>query len=89
MTSNCGASYVQQSQISECKTVNTFLSTNLNMCSGCSKEPSQQDGSFRYTHHMFWLRHVKSYYQIGTLIWRQVVHTDLAKGGAGWNKAKS
>ena len=25
-----------------------FLANNLNMCYGCSKEPSQKDGSFEY-----------------------------------------
>ena len=30
-----------------------FLSINLNMCYGCSKEPSQWDDSFEYPQHMF------------------------------------
>ena len=25
------------------------------MCFGCSNEPSQRDGSFKYAQHMFWL----------------------------------
>ena len=33
-----------------------FLSISLNMCFGCSKEPSHRDGSFEYPQHMFWLR---------------------------------
>ena len=30
-----------------------FLSISLNMCFGCSKEPSHRDGSFEYPQHMF------------------------------------
>ena len=33
-----------------------FLSISLNMCFGCSKEPSHRDGSFEFPQHMFWLR---------------------------------
>ena len=33
-----------------------FLSISLNMCFGCSKEPSHQDDSFEYPQHMFWLK---------------------------------
>ena len=33
-----------------------FLSISLNMCFGCSKEPSHQDGSFEYPQDMFWFR---------------------------------
>ena len=36
-----------------------FLSISLNMCFGCSKEPSHRDGSFEYPQHMFWLRNKK------------------------------
>ena len=32
-----------------------FLSNNLNICFGCSKE-----GSFKYPQHMFWLRNDKT-----------------------------
>ena len=32
------------------------LSIDLNMCFGCSKEPSHRDGSFEYLQHMFWLK---------------------------------
>ena len=41
------------------KIVNNFLSTNFNICFGCSKEPSRGDGSFEYPQHMFWLRNKK------------------------------
>ena len=37
-----------------------FLSISLNMCFGCSKEPSYRDGSFEYPQHMFWLRNKKN-----------------------------
>ena len=30
-----------------------FLSISLNMCFGCSKEPSHRDGSSKYPQHMF------------------------------------
>ena len=42
------------------------------MCFGCSKEPSQRDGSFEYPQHMFWLRNKKNSFQLHTLIWRPV-----------------
>ena len=35
------------------------LPLSLNMCFGCSKEPSHGDGSFEYPQHMFWLRNKK------------------------------
>ena len=38
------------------KIVIIFLSISLNMCFGCSNEPSHQEGSFEYPQHMFWLR---------------------------------
>ena len=38
------------------KNVNIFLPTSLNICFGCSKEPSHLDGSLEYPQHMFWLR---------------------------------
>ena len=47
-----------------------FLPINLNMCFGCSKEPSHRDGSFEYPQHMFWLRNKKNNFQLCTLIWR-------------------
>ena len=36
-----------------------FLSISLNICFGCSKEPSHRDCSFEYPQHMFWLRNKK------------------------------
>ena len=36
-----------------------FLSISFNICFGCSKEPSDQDGSFEYPQHMFWFRNKK------------------------------
>ena len=41
------------------KIVIVFLSISLNMCFGCSKELSDQDGSFEYPQHMFWLSNKK------------------------------
>ena len=47
-----------------------FLSISLNMCFGCSKEPSRsdRDDSFEYPQHMFWSRNKKYVFQLGTLI---------------------
>ena len=36
-----------------------FLFIIINICSGCSKEPSHRNGSFEYPQHMFWLRNKK------------------------------
>ena len=49
-----------------------LLSISLNMCFGCSKEPSHWDGSFEYPQHMFWLRNTKNNFQLRTFIWRPV-----------------
>ena len=38
------------------KIVNIFLPISLNICFGCTKEPSQWDGSFEYPQRMFWLK---------------------------------
>ena len=35
------------------------LSISLNICFGCSKEPSHRDCSLEYPQHMFWLRNKK------------------------------
>ena len=40
-----------------------FLSISLNMCFGCTKEPSNRDGSFEYSQHMFTLRNKKNNFQ--------------------------
>ena len=47
--------------------VNIFLSISFNMCFGCSKEQSHQDGSFEYPQHMFWLRNKKINFLLHTL----------------------
>ena len=52
------------------KIINIFLSISLNMCFGCSKEPSHWDGSFEYPQHMFWLRNKKDNFQIYVLFLR-------------------
>ena len=41
------------------KIVIIFLYISLNMCFGCSKEPSHRDGSYEYPKQMFWLRNKK------------------------------
>ena len=48
-------------QTFQCKIEIIFLFISLNMCFGCSKEPSHWDGSFEYPQHisMFWLRNKK------------------------------
>ena len=48
---------------------NIFLPISLNMCFGCSKEPSNLYGSFEYPQHTFWLRNKKNNFQLHTLIW--------------------
>ena len=45
-----------------------FLSIVLNMCFGCSKEPSHRDGSFEYPTHMS-LRHKKNNFLLRNLTW--------------------
>ena len=52
------------------KIVIVSLPISLNMCFGCSKEPSHRDGSFEYPQYMFWLRNKKNNFQICTLICR-------------------
>ena len=47
-----------------------FLPINLNICFGCSKEPSHCGGSFEYPQHMFWMRNKENNFPIRTLIWR-------------------
>ena len=49
------------------KIVNIFLPISFNIRFGCSKEPSQQDGSFEYPQHMFWLRNKKVNFLVLTL----------------------
>ena len=53
----------------EHKIVIIFLPINLNICFGCSKEPSHRDGSFEYPQHMFWLRNKKNNFELRTLKW--------------------
>ena len=45
--------YAALSKHFECKIVIIFLPICLNMCFGCSKEPSHQDGSLEYPQHVF------------------------------------
>ena len=62
--------WVKISKNFEHKNVIIFLSIGLNLCFGCSKEPSHWDGSFEYPPHMLWLRNKKNNFQMHTLIWR-------------------
>ena len=50
----------------ERKNVNIFLPISLNICLGCSKDPSHSDGSFEYPQHMFWLRNKKIIFLVHT-----------------------
>ena len=53
------------------KIVIIFLPIHLNICFGCSKEPSHWGVSFEYPEHMFWFRNKKkSNFQLCCLIWR-------------------
>ena len=47
------------------------------MCFGCSKEPSDQNSSFEYPQHMFWMRNKENSFPIRTLIWRPVPGTKI------------
>ena len=53
-----------------------LLPNSLNICFGCSKEPSQRDGSFEMvllsTNNiiLFWLTNKKNNFLVRTLIWR-------------------
>ena len=46
----------------------------LNMCFGCSKEPSHWDGSSEYPQHMFWMRNKENIFPIRTLILRPAIY---------------
>ena len=54
----------------ECEIVIILLPINLNMCFGCSKEPSHGIGCVEYPPHMFWLRNKENSFPIRTLVWR-------------------
>ena len=71
----------QDKQNFECKNVNIFLSSNLNICFGCSKEPSQWDGSFEYPQHMFWLINKKIYFM------HLKINHALLSSGQSWYRA--
>ena len=58
-----------------------FLPISLNMCFGCSKEPSHRDDSFEYPQHMFWLRNKKNNFLLHILIWGPGTHFQK---GAQW-----
>ena len=58
----------QLSKIFAGKILIIFLPSNLNICFGCSKEPSHRGGSFEYLQHMFWLRNKKINFHVHTLI---------------------
>ena len=51
------------------KIVISFLSISLNMCFGCSKEPSHWDGSFECLKHMFWWRNENVIFRYTLLSW--------------------
>ena len=55
----------QLSKVFERKIVIIFLSVSLNICFGCSNEPSHRDGSFEYPQHMFSLRNKKNNFNWG------------------------
>ena len=46
------------------------------MCFGCSKQPSQLDGSFEYPQHIFWLRNKKNNFQLHTYLGACIWETD-------------
>ena len=46
---------------------NIFLPMIFSICFGCSKEPSQREGSFEYPQHMFWSRNKEISFLLHTL----------------------
>ena len=49
--------------------MNIFLNISFNICFGCSKEPSQRDGSFEFPQRIVWLRNKKiNFYFLRTLM---------------------
>ena len=62
----------QLSKIFVRKILIIFLPCNLNICFGCSKESSHEDGSYEYQQHIFWLRNKKNNFQVRTLTWGPV-----------------
>ena len=54
-----------------------FLSISINMCFGCSKEQSHRESSFEYPQHMFWMRNKNNKFQVHTLIWGPVLHSNI------------
>ena len=57
-----------------------FLSISLNMCFGCSKEPSLRDGSFEYPQHMIWLRNKKIIFSYALLSGGLLIRSILDAG---------
>ena len=49
------------------KIVNIFLPIIFSICFGCPKEPSHCNGSFAYSHYMFWLKNKKVIFLLHTL----------------------
>ena len=64
--------FVSRRKFCEHKIVIIFLPINLNMCFGCSKEPSHLGSSFEYPQHMFWMKNTENSFPICTLIWSPV-----------------
>ena len=56
-----------------------FLSISLNICYGCSKEPSHLDGSFEYRQHMLWMRNKEDSFPIHTSIWKPDMDAKLCR----------
>ena len=59
----------------ERKIIIISLPINLNICFGCSKEPSHWDGSFEYPQHLFWLRNNKNNFQLDFSRWYTIANT--------------
>ena len=72
---------IQIKNFYEHKIVIFFLPINLNVCFGCSKEPSRADSSVEYPQHMFWIGNkenlvVFQYTLLSRGIWLNIVNFD-------------
>ena len=65
-----GSCIGQDKEFFEHKIIIIFLPINLNMCFGCSKEPSHRDVLSEYPQYMFLLRNKKNNFPLRFFTWR-------------------
>ena len=61
-----------------------FLSVSLNMCFGCSKEPSHRDSFFEYPQKYVWLGNKKNNFQLRTFLWGPGVYNVIKRQSPGY-----